>query len=66
MFICPPNLTHSFHTVYKIIRFKVEKKGSFPSDQGVQQTFGGQKNLFLEYVWIKGLQILVPRLVRYM
>jgi hypothetical protein len=35
MFIFPPNLTHSFHTISKIIRFKVEKKDFFPSAQGV-------------------------------
>jgi hypothetical protein len=34
--------------------------------QGIQQSFGGQKNQFLEQVWTKGLRILVPRLVRYM
>jgi hypothetical protein len=28
--------------------------------------FWGSKNHFLEQVWIKGLQILIPRLVRYM
>jgi hypothetical protein len=41
--------------------FKVEEKDFFPSAQGVQQCFGGQKNQFLEQVWIEGLQILVPR-----
>jgi hypothetical protein len=44
MFVCPPNLTHSFHTICKIIRFKVERKSFFPCAQGIQQSFGGQKN----------------------
>jgi hypothetical protein len=29
MFTYPPNLTHSFHIVCKIIKFKVEKKNVF-------------------------------------
>jgi hypothetical protein len=48
MFICPPSLTHSFHTVYKIVGFKVEKKSFFTCAQGVQQSFGGQKNHFIK------------------
>jgi hypothetical protein len=36
MFICPPNLTHLFHTICKIIRFKVEKESIFPCAQGIQ------------------------------
>jgi hypothetical protein len=66
MFICPPNLTHLFHTICKIIRFKVEKKVFFPCAQKIQQSFGGQTNHFIEYVWIEGLQILILRWVRYM
>jgi hypothetical protein len=44
MFTCSPNLTHSFHTVCKTIRFKVGKNSFFPSIQGIQQSFGGQKS----------------------
>jgi hypothetical protein len=36
MFTCPPNLTHSFHTICKIIRFKVGKRSFVPSAQGVK------------------------------
>jgi hypothetical protein len=46
MFTCPPNLTHSFHTSCKIIRFKVEKKSFFPYAQWVEQSFGGQKTYY--------------------
>jgi hypothetical protein len=48
MFICPPNLTHSFHTMCKIIRFRVEKKVFFPYALGIHESFRGQKNHFLE------------------
>jgi hypothetical protein len=42
--------------------FKIDKKiKKFPCPQGVQQCYGGQKNHFLELIWIEGLQILVPR-----
>jgi hypothetical protein len=48
MFICPPNLTHSFHTMCKIIRFRVEKNKLFSYALGIQESFGGQKTHFLD------------------
>ena len=59
--MCPPNLTHSFHIICKIIRFKVEKNKKIPCTLMIQQSFWGQNNHFLEQIWIQGLQILVPR-----
>jgi hypothetical protein len=40
MFTYPPNLTHSFHTICKIIRFKVEKKVFFPVLKGIAEFWG--------------------------
>jgi hypothetical protein len=42
MSTCPPNLTHSFLTVCKIIMFKVEKKVFFHCALRGQQSFEGQ------------------------
>jgi uncharacterized integral membrane protein len=47
MFTCPPNLTHSFHTVCKIIRFKVEKKKFFSQClRGTVEFWGPKKPFF--------------------
>jgi hypothetical protein len=46
MSTCPPNLTHSFLTICKIITFKVDKKVFFPCPQREQQSFEGQKTIF--------------------
>jgi hypothetical protein len=65
MYTCPPNLTHSFLTVYKIITFKVDKKDFFAYDQEVQQSFGGPKNHFFGYIWNESLWIPIHKWVRY-
>jgi hypothetical protein len=49
---------HSFHTVYKIIRFKVEKKGSFPQLKGYNRVFGGQKTIFYNRYGLRDLKFL--------
>jgi hypothetical protein len=46
MFICLPNLTHSFHTVCKIIRFKVEKKDFFLMLKEYNRVMGPKKPFF--------------------
>jgi hypothetical protein len=50
MFICPPNLTHSFHTVaqgaHKVIRFKVGKKVFFLVLKGHNRVLGAKKTYF--------------------
>jgi hypothetical protein len=46
MFICPPNLTHSFDTICKIKRFKVEKKVSSLVLKGYNRVLGA-KNIIL-------------------
>jgi hypothetical protein len=61
MFTCPPNLRHSFLTVWKIITFKVDRKVFFPYAREVQQSFGGQKNHFPKGIWNVALHILVCR-----
>jgi hypothetical protein len=38
-----------------------KKEDFFLCARGAHQCFGGQKNHFLEKIWIEGLQILVPR-----
>jgi hypothetical protein len=48
MYICLPNITLSFLTIYEIITFKVEEKDFFALAKGGPQSFGVQKNLFLE------------------
>jgi hypothetical protein len=45
--------------------FKVDKKVFFPCAQRGQQSFEGQKNHFLKYIWNVPLHILVPKYVRY-
>jgi hypothetical protein len=44
MFICPPNLTHSFHTICKIIRFRVLKKDFFHVLKGCSRVLGANKS----------------------
>jgi hypothetical protein len=67
MSTCPPNLTHSFLTVCKIIMFKVDKKVFLSCAQREQQSFEGQKkNHFLKKIWNVPLHILVFKWVRYM
>jgi hypothetical protein len=47
LFICPPNLTHSFHTVCKIIRFNVGKKKFFSMcSRGTAKFLGPNKPFF--------------------
>jgi hypothetical protein len=46
MFICPPNLTNSFHTICKIIRFKVENKSFFPVLKGYNKVLVAIKTKF--------------------
>jgi hypothetical protein len=47
MFICPSNPTHSFHTLCKIIRFKVEKKKFFSlCSRGTAEFWGPKKPFY--------------------
>jgi hypothetical protein len=46
MFIRPPNLSHSFHTVCKIISFKVEKKFFTMCSRGIAKFWGPRKSVF--------------------
>jgi hypothetical protein len=62
----PPNLMHSFFTVWKIITFKVDEIIFFAYARGVQQTFRGSENHFFKGIWNVILHILVPNCVRYM
>jgi hypothetical protein len=48
MYTCPQNLTHSFFTICKIVKFKNDKKHFFPNTNEGQQSLGGQKNNFFE------------------
>jgi hypothetical protein len=61
MSICLPNLTLSFLTICEIITFKVEETVFFAPARGVQQCFGGQKNLFSKYFWDEEICILVRK-----
>jgi hypothetical protein len=49
MFICRPNLTHSFHTICKIIRFKVGKKKNFFSlcSRDIAEFWGPKNPIFI-------------------
>jgi hypothetical protein len=47
MSTCPPNLTHSFLTVCKIITFKVEKN-KIPLCPKGQQSFEGKKKPYFK------------------
>jgi hypothetical protein len=58
MFICPPNLTHSFHTVCKIIRFKVEKKVFFLVLKGYSRVLGAKKTYFKSRYGLKDFKFL--------
>jgi hypothetical protein len=66
MSTCLPNLTHPFLTFCKIITFKVDQKNNFPYALGRQQSFEGQKNHFLKWIWNVPLHILVSKWVSYM
>jgi hypothetical protein len=46
MIICPPNLTYLFHTVCKIISFKVEKKFLCHVLKGYNIVLGAKKTIF--------------------
>jgi hypothetical protein len=45
MSTCPPNLTHSFLTVCKIITFKVDKKVFFPCAKGDSRVLKAKKTI---------------------
>jgi hypothetical protein len=45
MSTCPPNLAHSFHTIFEIITFKVDKKFS-PVPKGDSRVLKPQKTTF--------------------
>jgi hypothetical protein len=49
MSTCPPNLTHSFLTIYKIITFKVEKTVFFPVPKGDSRVLKAKKTIFYSY-----------------
>jgi hypothetical protein len=63
MSTCPPNLTHLFLTVCKIITFKVDKN-IFLTLRPVE--FWRPKNHFFGYIWNEPLWIPNYRWVRYM
>jgi hypothetical protein len=46
MSICPPNLTHSFLTICKIITFKVDKKVFSPVPEGDNRVSKAKKTIF--------------------
>jgi hypothetical protein len=48
MCTCPPNLRDSFLTICEIITFKIDGKVFFVYARGGQQSFGGQKFIFLD------------------
>jgi hypothetical protein len=47
MSTCPPNLTHSFLTVFLIIKFKVDEIVFFYVPMGDNKVFKAQKTIFL-------------------
>jgi hypothetical protein len=46
MSTCPPNLTHSFLTICKIITFKIEKKVFSPAQKGDSRVLKAKKTIF--------------------
>jgi hypothetical protein len=58
MLICLPCLTHSFHTVYKIIRMKVEKNSFFPILKGYSRVLEAKKTIFKSMYWLRNFKFL--------
>jgi hypothetical protein len=46
MSTCPPNLTHSFLTICKIITFKVDQKKISPASKGDSRVLKAKKTIF--------------------
>ena len=64
LFMCLPNLTHSFLKVY----CNVQRWWNFffPYAQRRQQSFRGHNDHFLRYIWNVALYVIIPKWVRYM